>query len=165
MTRLPAASRRRESTSVAQEGPRTESAGRLRELVAERDALRFSAMGIVGTSQRLHQPLKAVSPWRGTQAMRPWPIPPSSPAPRQYARLVDDDGDSIHPVRGPWISGRNKLGEARILRGFPAKLLVTSGVDCRRGRVAASPLLSRAFAVRLRAMKTAVAIIVSIICC
>ena len=63
---------------------------------------------------------------RGTPGCATAALPPSSPAPRQYARELVTTGGVYLRCEGPCVSWRNKAGEASILRGLRGKVLGTS---------------------------------------
>ena len=64
------------------------------------------------------------------RAVRPPPLPPSSPAPRQYARELMTTGEIITQLRSTGISRTNKPGVARILRALRGQFLVTFAAAC-----------------------------------
>jgi hypothetical protein len=110
---------------VAKRRPRRESAGRLRDLVAERDALRFSATGFCDwPADSLNKQVR--EPGAEHRAVRP-PLPQHRhphlvSAPRESVTT----GEIISWLEGTGISRRNNLGEASVLRAYRAKVLVTS---------------------------------------
>ena len=59
------------------------------------------------------------------RAVRPPPLPPSSPAPRQYARELMTTEVIITQLRSTGISRTNKPGVPRILRALRGQFLVT----------------------------------------
>ena len=133
MRRFPVASRLRCMGTGGQEGPAVRSAReappekgkrwnsrRLRALrLWEMSAPAVSAVGMREPRQCGEEP----------RAVRPPPLPPSSPAPRQYARELVTTGVIIPQLQSTGISRTNKPGVPRILRALRGQFLVTLGDD------------------------------------
>ena len=96
-----------------------EYSGRFRALRGGRCRHQPSAPGIVSPRQCGEEP----------RAVRPPPLPPSSPAPRQYARELMTTGVIIPQPQSTGISRTNKPGVPRILRALRGQFLVTWGGD------------------------------------